>query len=549
MVTVSTPGIIIQNSVGVTVEECAFFSFGNLLPSNPAVGLGGFLMQTAVRRNSFAFWTPDAQNNLTVGPGTAVGHLPTIADKPSAIMLTLDLYVQDNFMQCGSCGINLDALCYHAWQVGLSGNFIGPAAVVGIAVAGIGIAAPASRVEITGNEIVVTRATASSSPFTNANATVSFGTGIVCGVSAARISDNDILQQGAASGDGIILEASLLPSTLDDCQVFGNRITGVAGIGLEIRATVGSAMIKQNSIEKTGAGGIVMTGPATGGAASAQHLSIANNQLLGLVPLTSNPMVGLLQYALGIRIQNVAAAEIEGNVVRDLGMDATGQAPRVGIGVGACKSVRISGNQLINIGPLDVTYGPSAGVAVIGPPFDRVEVSNNVIRRTDQVGRVSNDATFWRAVYIGPIGQFTDSFKMKFVQLAEGKFLLSLGTAIIIVPQGEQVTAVRGNTLEGQSSGAVVEVSSIGSCVFTDNQCNLLSPAGLRQPLATLASAIVAASNNVVLGTGPSWTPGGPAIKIDATYPTVMGNITVTAIQLNNAALPSPWAPLNVHIN
>src|SRR5262249_16162209 len=151
--------------------------------------------------------------------------------------------------------------CYHGWQVGISGNFIGPAAVVGVAVAGIGVQAPASRVEITGNEIVVTSASTSSNPFTAANSVVSFGTGIACGVSPAPISANDILQQGPASGDGIILDVPLLPATLDGCQIIGNRVTGVSGIGVEIRATLGSAMIKQNTIQNTGAGGIIMTGP------------------------------------------------------------------------------------------------------------------------------------------------------------------------------------------------------------------------------------------------------------------------------------------------
>ena len=72
-----------------------------------------------MRGNSFGFWSPDAQNNLVIGPGTGVGHLPTIADKPNPFLLTFDLLVDDNLMQCGSSGINLDKLCYHARELGI----------------------------------------------------------------------------------------------------------------------------------------------------------------------------------------------------------------------------------------------------------------------------------------------------------------------------------------------------------------------------------------------------------------------------------------------
>jgi hypothetical protein len=541
MVTVLTPGIMIQNSAGVTVEDCAFFAFGNQLPENPAIGLGGFVMQIAARRNSFAFWIPDAQNNLVVGPGTGVGHLPTVADKPAPILLTLDLYVEDNFMQCGSSGINLDALCYHAWQVGISDNFIGPAAVAGIAVAGMGIPAPASRIEITGNEIVVSSASLDPSSF------VSVGTGIICGVSAARITNNDVLPQGA-SGDGILLDVPLLATAVDGCQIIGNRIAGVGGIGIEIRAPLGSAMIKQNTIQNTGAGGIIMTG-TYGALSSARHLSIANNQLLGLVPSVSNAMVGLLQNALGIGLVNVAIGEIEDNVIRDLGMDPTGSTPRIGISVAVCASMRISGNQLINIGPLDLTFGPSAAIAVFGPPFDRAEISGNVIHRSDRGTTGANSGTFWHALYIGPLTQFGANHKLHIVQLASGRYVLLDEGAVKFVAEGEQLTTIRGNVMEGLSASSVVEVTSTGSCVFTDNQCNLLTFGASRPPLAILNAPIVAAANNVILGPGSSWIPGGHALNIGATWPTVLGNITISPIFLNNAALPAPWDPLNVHIN
>src|SRR5262249_46105122 len=236
----------------------------------------------------------------------------------------------------------------------------------------------------------------------------------------------------------------------------------------------------------------------------ARHLSIANNQLLGLVPATANPLVDQLQYALGIRLDFVAAAEIEGNVIRDLGMDSAGNVPRVGIGLVACASARISGNQIINIGPLNHTFGPSAGIAVTGPPFDRAEISNNVIRRSDAIGQSASDTTLWRALYIGPLAVFAGGFKYHVVSIAAGRFALIGDHVLAAIFEGAQLAAVRGNVMVAASFSAIVEVSVTGSCIFTDNQGILLVLGNARAPLAVLSAPMVAASNNILTGGIPS---------------------------------------------
>jgi hypothetical protein len=532
-----TPGIMIQNSAVATVERCQFLSYFNQLPENPAIGLGGFVMQTAVRQNTFGFWTVGVENNMIIGPGTGVGHVPTIGDKPNPLMITLDLYVEDNFMQCGSSGINLDVLSYHAWQVGISRNFIGPSAVAGIAVGGIGVVAPASRVEITGNEIIVT--SASTSSWTPGPTT--FGSGIVCGVSAARICDNDILALGA-SFDGIIIDGPLLPLKLDGIQIFGNRIIDVGGIGIELRAQLGSAMIKQNTIKNAGAGGIVMTA-SPHGPSTAEHLSIANNQLLGLVPNTATDIIKLLQAALGIRLDFVQKVDIEDNVIRDLGMDTVGSAPRVGIALVACGAARIAGNQIVNIGPLDHTFSPSAGIAVTGPPFDRVDISNNVIRRSDLEKSSTNETTFWRAIYVGPLANFANGLNYMVWEIANNMNVLTGSNFAVAVPPGAQVTAISSNDMTAPSLAALAEVNVAGSCTFTGNQGRLLPmPNSQMTPLALVKASAVAAGNNILTG-------GAPSLHIvvpEKSY-TALGNITTTAIMVNNQLLAAPWASLNVH--
>jgi hypothetical protein len=531
-VTITTPGIMVQNSLSIAIERCQFYSYGNQLATNPAVGLGGFVAQTRVRGNSIGFWSPDAQNNLVIGPGSGVAHLPTIGDKPNPFLLTFDLLIDDNLMQCGSSGINLDKLCYHARELGIRDNVIGPSGIAGIAVAGIGVPAPASRVEIDGNEISLTGAlVAPGVPPIGGN-------GIICGVSAARISDNDVISPGTVSGDGIMLDVPLLPMPLDGCQILGNRVTGVGGNGLEIRTPLASAMIEQNAIERAG-GGIVMTGQG-----AAQHLSVANNRLLQLAPT-----VGSLQVVLGIRLTFVATIELEGNVIRDLGMDLTSRVSRVGISLVGCSSVRIAGNQLANVGPAIPTFAPSsaasAAIAVTGPTFDRADVSGNVIRRSDPFAP-NADFTLWRALYIGPSMAVAGAVTHSTAQTSAGQFVVVGDNFLVPINTGLQAAAARGNVVTAAAAGpfapggSLVEMTVTGSGVFAENQC-LLFTAGTSSPLATLSAQAVTASGNVLSG-------GTPSLQITAqkTNFAVIGNLTSNPVLANSAALPAPWAPLNV---
>ncbi len=528
------PGIMMQNSAFVTVTRCGFISIENTVAGNPAIAVGGFLSEATIADNAVSFLTADQQGNLSPGPGTGVARLPTIGDNSIDFLLSLDLYVRDNFLQCGSSGVNLDALCWHVWQVEVSGNFIGPTAVNGVNLAGIGLPAPSSRVEIRRNEVIGS------------------GDGIVCGVSAARISDNDILSStaaGAAGGGGIILDATLIPMTLDGCEITGNRIVGVGGVGIELRPTLGTAVITGNLVETAGGGGIVMSRGN-----SAQHLRITGNQLLGLIPSVANPDVVALNVAVGILLTAVGVVEIEGNVVKDFALDTTGNISRTGIGLIACNSVRIAGNQVINVGPASVTFGPSAGIAVTGPPFDRAEVVDNIIRRSDSVTQAT-DSTIWRGLYIGPLATFGESTVFSAVALADNQFLLVSNAAAFAVNEGQQQATVHGNFVEALSIAPAAEVSTTGTCIFTSNQCSLHAPnffgiaAGDRvaepssffggNTAVLLAAPSVIASNNFVTG-------GFLNLDIAASTPfTALGNITGNLLRLGGAALPAPWNTLN----
>jgi len=549
--TVPNPGVMIQNSAFVTVKECSFVWVTNQGETNSAIALGGYTLQTSIKNNFISFSTSTGQ----IGPGVGLSHLTTMVPDlpPQPILLTLDLFVEDNFIQTSSSGVDFNTLCVHAWQVRIQNNFIGPSDGAGITVAGLGVPTPEASVEITYNEIV----------------TSPIGHGIICGVGAARISDNDILclasdvglPPDSFGGDGILLEAPFLAETalpLDGLQLVGNRISGVAGIGIEIRSQIASAVIHQNLIENTGAGGIIMTASLAGVFSAAQHLSIANNQLLKLIPDTSNPMVTLLNGALGIRLLFTAVAEIEGNVVRDLALNPNGTPSRVGIGLLACGSVRISRNQVINIGnPESPSFESSAGIAVLGP-LGRLEVSGNTSQRSETL--TPSTTSNWYALFVGELTDFITKTILKVVPTNPQStqpiqsYYTNLYLKTVLV--GLRAVSLRGNFLAASTASELAKVILTGSspndsCIFTENQCVLIPSDVRRSPIINVslsARAVIAGNNFINGGTTALDIHAEPGSNInDPARATIVGNVLNGGEILVNNASPNPKAAaLNV---
>ena len=100
-------------------------------------------------------------------------------------------------------------------------------------------------------------------------------------------------------------------------------------------------------------------------------------------------------------------------------------------------------------------------------PFDRAEVSNNVIRRSDPLAPGTGD---WRALFVGPLANFAAGFKFNVVQIAKGeKRIEDLAARLFQAKAGdarasEQATPalIEANpqlaNLERMPSGAVVIV-------------------------------------------------------------------------------------------
>src|SRR5271157_1840806 len=543
---VLNPGILIQNCSQVTIQRCMLTSLGNQAPANPAIGLAGLIVQSRIRENIIQFNTQDAQNNITIGGGVGTG-VARVPIEGVVFQITFDLYIEDNVIQCRTSGVQLDASFYHVGQLEISRNFIGPCDAAGIEVQGLGFAAIDARIEIDDNEINGTAA------------------GIACGL-PARIMHNDIILGPPANpatitpgSSGIVIEpTAFLVQANDGLQIVGNRIKGAAAFGIVLSGALGSVVVRDNLIEATGAGGIWMP-PLL---AAATHLSICNNQLIGLVPSGANPLVVQFQAAVGIlvytpavvngQIQQQGYIQIEGNLVKDFALDANSSVGRGGIVAFGFQSARIAGNQLINIGPAGSAVNSSTGILVAeATPFDRLDISGNDIRRSDST-TAGDRTSSWRSIFIlGPLGQrflgaeFNSAIssgilKQKVVALNDKQFVSISQFGIVAFGEnlGLQSVSIRGNHFDSSATVPNVQVTVAGPCIFTENHCTLATDTA--NPAAFLEGSSVVASNNVLVA-------AKTALNINSNFFTILGNIVVGSITVNGAPLPqgSPWIPLN----
>jgi Family of unknown function (DUF6519) len=551
------PGIMIQNSYSVTVQRCTLACTGNQLATNPAVAIGGIIFQTAIRDNIIGFTLSDNPATPALGAGYGVTNLPALGSdvSPGSVTcLTYDLLIYNTFLQNVTFGVELDATCYHLGEVEISGNIVGPSGAA-IVVAGNGLAPLFPRIEINNNQVLQSYA------------------GIACGL-AARIENNDVtllsLTTPTASDTtigGIVIPAPVLAgSTIDGLQIIGNRITGGSGFGILIEAQLASAVIANNVLENVTCGGIYAM-------AGADHLSITNNQLLKLVPNSSDPGVGAMSGAYGILLLPATAngtvvqagyVEVLGNVIKDFATDSTqatvGSASRYAIAVQGYNSTLIKDNQLINIGPPSDTIDLSAGIYSAAYPFDRIDVTGNVIRRDDagaDSGTVGDTGTPWYGLWIS-------GFKLVFNTIGDRPALQILNQRIIPIGEtgfigvgegglhlvnvgGLQHVNIGGNYVEvaGSVSGVFILVG--GNCIFAGNQCSLATSENT--PVANLEAAAVVAANNVLSSSAGNESNGLALTTTSTTTPnnfTVLGNIVSGGIQANGSSLSGAWQALNV---
>jgi hypothetical protein len=514
--------VALRNSAGVTLRRCVLVQLAApelRLHAGPAVGLEGVLLLTVLKDN-------------LVWAGTGIGNLPPAEEEATPSLLTAGLLIDDNVFACDRRAVSLEGFSVHAAATRLAGNQVFGCAEAGILLTGTAIpnvpppltspttASPnislASSVEVRGNTLRVR------------------GHGIVLGTSETRICENDISAAAdGPGGHGIELRGGLDQQEIDHCQVLGNRVLHVAGHGIAITGRVRSAMIKQNMIEGAGLGGVVITD--TG---SADVLTVENNQLLNIGPRRTQDVVSVA----GIRILAAERADVIGNVVRGVGLEAVTSRSRVGILVIGSRHVRVAGNEVTDVGPAEAV-GESLGIEAT-VLFGRLDVVENTVRRSR--AQPVQGGTDWLALRV------------------RGRVLFRALDSLLLVTAGDSVVgfhgnrprasrpaedsvAVRGNGLEGWGGNdPVVDVQVSGSCTFNDNDCSL-------EPDSNAPVVVVLAAKDAIVSMNNVRRPGdreAVRLVVDPKRFTALGNITNVPIKLFVGGviqpLPPPWKDFNI---
>jgi hypothetical protein len=237
--------------------------------------------------------------------------------------------------------------------------------------------------------------------------------------------------------------------------------------------------------------------------------------------------------------------------------------------------VRISGNEVSNMGPAGDFVGVMAGI-MLRAPYAEFEISHNRVQRDETPSTQSSNGA-WFAVQIGQIdveatvGRVANFATVKVdnirtLVLGAGRpFIANLlsDPAVATVAGANVVTdraatlagaaaaaavaaaadvavargSVTGNVLAARGTAPAVQIIAAGECLFNDNR---VEARVLRVPAVVLATPVAIVNANRVRG-------GEPSIQIAATIKSaaVLGNITTGTIAVAGGLQP-PWDGLNL---
>jgi hypothetical protein len=493
-----------RNVVGLTVQRCVLAQLGGGDTSLPAIGLTGLIVGSFVRENAIL---------AAIGIGSLPDRTPAEAAAGPAILLTIGLCARDNLLLCRQKGVALEGTVIHAGPTDIAGNLALGCSVGGIIA--LGLAAPGGGLEIVENRLA------------------SGGDGITVGGDGTTVARNHVAGVVRSTANGIVLR-SPREVGLDRCQVVNNEIVSVGGVGIAVQSRVRSALVKQNSIQGAGGGGIIMDAKS-----SADTITIENNIVLQTAPTANDQNEPIA----GIRTWNASHAIVAGNVVSGVGSQAVQSPERAGIqAIGPSSSMRISGNDVADVGPSGEFVRETAGIEYLGG-FGQLEISANRVRRSQGVLPPSNPSV-WIALRIQAALLREGITGRNFTFLGgDGLAFAVLGTKVIRLASGDSQLTVLGNQLESYGQSPTVRLATTASCIFSNNQCVL----DLRtdRPVGEVDAAALAVSSNYLQG------PGDLALVITVPDPhalTVLGNVTRGQIRVNGGPLAAPWLQLNAAI-
>lgn len=448
---------------------------------------------------------------ITAGTGIVGG------DDRETRLLSAQLFITDNLFVCRRSGVHFGKRALHYGETVIARNLILGPREAGIAAQGGALPGAAFRID--------------------ANSLHVQGHGVVAAIDGLRIADNEIRGSGEQAEDklrgrGIVLAAGLDRAGIGSVWIVGNRLSDLAGPGIEVLVPLGAAGIERNVIQRAHAG-IVF-----GGARASEHVSIENNELRDIG--SGDPDTGTLA---AIQVAGIRDVDIVGNVVASFAPDATRAMGRSAILAIACANIRISGNRLSDLGPKQEFIAYVAGIE-IQAPYSRATVSENTVIN-DQAAVAVEVPLQWQAIRIlFDDGQnFHRGAGVITAYAGARAFVLTRAGLQVLAMAPPRHLALRGNQgAAGLIGNPMVVAFGPTDCHFSDNHFEAATR-GIRGALVELNAETVIASNNRL-----RWLNNDmAALNIrKARAFTVLGNITMGPIEIDGQPLPAPWEPFNL---
>ena len=497
----------IKNTVEFSLERVNAFCLASSQTMSAAVALSGYLIGININDCALAA----TQGVIAVGG-------------EKTYLLTAGLRMMDNLFMCQQKGISFKGSSFHYGELRLSGNLLLGCDDVGIELTGGAL--KGSSIRVHNNTINLTKN----------------GVGIAGGLDGLHVSENEISLLETSeqkqidirgSANGIKIDGGVDQGQLNDIKIVGNRIRGLRGHGIAIRRPVSHGMINSNVVENISGSGLSIERDG-----SAKYLAIENNRFLALSP--ENQKDSAIYAA--ISIVRVLHADIIGNVLNNVARSAKQVELCAGVFIFACEEVRFSGNRLHNIGPSQFG-GKTYGIHCVAP-FRHLLVEDNTVVNEVYASELRPP---WQALNISVLGGSFGGF----VLVPLGATQLLVGPSSITMLKSEPGSAgVHRNRFEaGASAFALLEISAVETCLFTENQCKVTGAEGvLLPPIGVIAGEHINASNNRFIGA----TKGQIALKLITTNNNpcvVFGNISMGPLVLNGSTLPPPWVDLNLTVS
>ncbi|MEA2491124.1 MAG: hypothetical protein QOH21_2916 [Acidobacteriota bacterium] len=501
--------ILIRNCLlGVVVRDC-------ILLVTPVLTTGiGFLLGGTVLGAKIV--------GCIVLAGTAVVSLSGLGRKEPGFLALVE--VADNVFWAGDNGV---AIFAEGLAVTIRDNWIVVLRGGGIHLEGITDPGLANVIER--NRI----SCATEGIRTNADRTTIAGNSVLGRFTANRQADALAGTDDARSG--IVLSVETDEDVIEAVQIIGNRVRNVQGCGILVAGRTDGGMIKQNFVQETAGGGIVLDQRAMN-----STLSIENNDLRDVALGNDDKRRGSLGIGLAPRC-NVSVNE---NVIDNVGLPPTDKrdAPiAFGVFVDVFSTVRVHGNRISNVAG---SVLGSAGIHAV-PPLGTVEVTNNIV----QVSGASDDGRHHcHAIRVEGL----DEPLFEILILNNARALLATGErfAIAVFPVARPVLNARTNELHfdrngPQKQGSIVLIDSPDLfCTFGGNF--VLSASRIEFGVRMLHVSTAAVDGNQIIGdfakslfvdtrTGPNDKPRWA----------VIGNIFSNELDLQPPADASEWQKFN----